>query len=245
MRKYANLTGADFHHVTDFNGPEFNHVGKWNHNINIRFAKYAIMQYFIKKYDHVALFDDTIVFSENIDRVIDIFEKPEKAVGATLDQLSIDVKRKLDRVSVCRHYGLKNPEKCKDKNVVNSGLLVFSRKYHKKLFNVPSNKWKKLFHFNDQYLFNSQLWKYDIPVHDYNRGKNICIKNTWTREQLKEHCFLLYGSQLRIFMNMDRNAPVISSACIAHVTKGAGNKRDALWCQIEHIMKCNETNEIL
>jgi len=257
LRDYADRVNATLHHVRDLHGPEFQHVGrqcmnKLESDEVVRFAKYAMMPFFLQQYAEVALFDDSIIVSKFAP---DIFSLGvgKQAVKGTYDASPILQEH-------CDTYGVPRDKCALERRLVNSGLLVFSQEHHLQLFNEPCERWNRSGGFYDQSLFNAMFMKHRTPIFDLNgeggaAEPHLCSSRSPVSDTAKDFstsmcpafrewvgktssCFLLFGMQMAILSKSKRLTTAAESSCFAHVTRGAFEERDHLLCNISSLLLC-------
>jgi len=254
MRAYADQVNASWHLVTDLHGPEFRRIEGRCDLMScdgcVRFAKYAMMPYYLERYDNVALVDDSIVLSSDLSRVLNLFSRPARSVVGTLDASIISHEH-------CDHYSVPRDQCMVGRRMINSGLLVFSRKHHLHLFDEPCETWQKAGGFFDQALFNAVIMKQRVPIYDLNSGKEGCSERVPALPAKGDEgcdaleswlegvstCFLLFGSQLKTLVDSNNLDRATASSCIAHVTRGAAleseEQRDQLRCNVSSNLGCD------
>jgi len=252
LRLYANRVNATLHHVRDLQGPEFQDVKRQCVRTlatsSIRFAKYAMMPFFLQRYDQVALLDDSVHMSKFAPDIFSVGADTPQAVKGTLDASVV-------KQSHCDTYRVPRDLCALNRRLVNSGLLVFSSQHHSDLFDEPCERWQRAGGFYDQALFNAMFMKRRTPIYDLNGdpephrcsvrkpvigsgGTVDCAAfQAWVGSL--SGCPLLFGSQLGILSKSGRLADVAPRACFAHVTRGSSSERDELICEIGGQMLCS------
>jgi len=253
LHDYANRVNATLHHVSDVHGPEFQHLQCSLTKESIRFAKYAMMPFFLQRYAEVALFDDSIMLSEFAPDIFSLGAGTQ-AVKGTYDPSPILQEH-------CDTYGVPSDKCALERRFVNSGLLVFSREHHMHLFDEPCDRWKLSGNFYDQALFNAVFMKQRTPIYDLNgegasaehhRCSTRMPHTIGSRDDVDagrcgafqewvanaSSCFLLFGTQMAILSKSGYLAKAAESACLAHVTRGSFSERDHLLCDISRLLLC-------
>ena len=103
--------------------------------------------------------------------------------------------------------------------------------------------------FCDQALLNARLQKHAVPTLDFNRGRAACASmNEGSEALLQKHgptllggtagCRVLPGSTLKKIDDQAKLEAALRGLCIAHVTRGALDKRAALLCAVGERMQC-------
>lgn len=183
-------------------------ITKWNSNINAlntsqngkkRFMKLAIIHHYLKLYNRIIYFDDTVYVTPNAKNLFNIV--PEKLLGAWKEHLVFDRKHSMElAINHYNQFDDKNITVPNNPIMVNSGVLVLS-KIHRPLFD-SSRYQLKSWGFSDQAFLSYRIIRDNIPVFD------LTNKNNYTGSQLKKEI----PDDIEIF----------------HVTSGAGQEDDRL-----------------
>lgn len=136
--------------------------GNFTSDIDSRLKKLEIKNFF-KDYDRILYLDDTCIISPECPNLFDIV--PYDKIGVVLEKLPYYNKFNTLKESLM-HYN----QDCKnisEQNHVwfNSGVILAS-KIHISLFEFPQNNIKRIGHFIDQPIFNSNRYKYNLNFVD-------------------------------------------------------------------------------
>jgi len=176
MEAYARKCGCKLITVTNWDSQNVKTLNT-SSNGKKRFMKLVIIHHYLKLYDRLIYFDDTVFVTPNAKNLFDIV--PEKSIGAFKEHLVFDRKESMQHA--IKHYRKfdKNPKIPTDNPLmINSGVMVLSKK-HRPIFN-SSRYILKSWGFSDQAFLSYRIIKDKIPVFD------ITNKNNYVGSQTKQ-----------------------------------------------------------
>ena len=147
-------------------------VTKWNSDVkalnttadgNKRFLKLVIIHHYLKLYDRLIYFDDTVFVTLQAKNLFNMV--PEKLLGAWKEHLVFNRKRSMKlAINHYNQFDEQNIQVPDNPLMVNSGVMVLS-KIHRPLFDISKYKLKS-WGFSDQAFLSYRIIRDNPPVFD-------------------------------------------------------------------------------
>jgi len=237
IQEYAESVGADFFNITSMEHDAFITV-KRNMELEIYFAKFYVLYFYLLKYDHVLWFDDTILINSKCDCMPDLFQLSKSHFAAAKDiarsfheLAEYKINKKLCNVtqksselfeayeSYCDNI---NPEDFSEFNMFNSGVMVFHKEKHMFLFEEFINIWQWEITESQRAIYDQGMFQFLIKAN----------KLTWVDLDSPEN--LVVGGYMLLKHYRGKGELVVKNEkflnCIGHVTRGAKHTREEWLC---------------